>query len=100
MQIFSVNHWVPWKGKVRGNHTTLNMGTEGGEGSRKGRKGRIEWEEMEGKEGRGGSIEREGGRGESREGRMKREEVGREGGRAEEWGITASIQCTVVICGF
>ena len=41
---------MPWKGKVRGSHTTLNMGTEGGEGSRKGRR---EGEEVKGKEGGG-----------------------------------------------
>ena len=59
MPIFSVNHWVAWKGKVRGNHTTLNMGTEGGEGSRKGRKGRMKREELgrEGGRGRNGESQ-------------------------------------------
>ena len=42
MQIFSVNHWVPWKGKVRGNHTTLKGKDEKG-GSRKGRRDGEEW---------------------------------------------------------
>ena len=52
MQIFSVTHWVPWKGKVRGNDNHFKHGgkREGKEVEREGWKGRSRKGTREGEE--------------------------------------------------